>query len=101
MGSMLLSLTLPEIFGPCSPVKHDSPSSILASVAEAYTDADSLVCEETSANTVVSVLGEMPSKVSSSKILRETDLSTNEVVVWPFEADSCQMRSAEQTIEVP
>ena len=75
-------------------MKHDSPSSTLASVVVACTDVDSLVCEDTSANTVVSVLGEMPSRVSSSKILRETDLATNEVVVGPFETDSRQMRSA-------
>jgi hypothetical protein len=92
---------LPELFGPCSLVKHDSPSLILASLVVACTDVDSLVYEDTSANTVVSILDEMPSRVSSSKILRETDLTSNEVVVGAFEADSRQMRSTEQTIEVP
>jgi hypothetical protein len=58
------------------------------------------MCEDTSANTVVSVLGQMPSRVSSLKILRETDLAANEVVVGAFKADSRQMRSTEHTIEV-
>jgi hypothetical protein len=92
---------LPELFGPCSPVKHNLPSSILASLTTACTTVDSLVCQDTSANTAVSVLGEMPMKISGTEIHRETDLTTNEVVAGAFEADSRQMMSTVQTIEVP
>jgi hypothetical protein len=92
---------LPELFGPCSPVKHNSPSSILASLVGACTVVDSLVCQDTSANTAVSILGEMPTRIYGIEIHRETDLTTNEVVVGAFEVDSRQMMSTKQTIEVP
>lgn len=92
---------LPELFGPCSPVKHDSPLSIIASLIGACTVVDSLVCQDTSANIAVSILGEMPTRIYGTEIHRETDLTTNEVVVGAFEADSRQMMSTEQTIEVP
>lgn len=92
---------LPKLFDPCSPVKHDSPSSILASLAVAYTTADSLVCEDTIANTTIPILGEMPTRISGTEIHRETDLTSNEVVIGAFEADSRQMMSTKQTIKVP
>jgi hypothetical protein len=92
---------LPKLFDPCSPVKHDSPSSILASLAVAYTNADSLVCEDTIANTTIPILGEMPTRISGTEIHRETDLTSNEVVIGAFEADSRQMMSTKQTIKVP
>jgi hypothetical protein len=82
-----------ELFGPCSPVKQDSPSSILASLTLACATIDSLVCPDTSTNTAVSVLGEMPTRTSGTKIHREeihreTNLTTNEVMEWAFEANS-------------
>uniref|UniRef100_A0A804LZ88 Uncharacterized protein n=1 Tax=Zea mays TaxID=4577 RepID=A0A804LZ88_MAIZE len=62
---------------------------------------DSLVCQDTSANSVISILGEMPRRIYGMDINREMDLTTNEVVAGTFEADSRQMMSTEQTIDVP
>jgi hypothetical protein len=61
---------LPELLVPCSPVKHDSPSSVLAPLASAYAAINSLVCQDTSANTAVPVLGEMPTRTSGTDIHR-------------------------------
>jgi hypothetical protein len=54
---------LAELFGPCSPVKHDSSSSIFPSLTAACTTVDSLVCQDTRANIVV-FFGEMPKRRS-------------------------------------
>jgi hypothetical protein len=90
-----------ELFDPCSPVKHDSPSSILASLVATCMTVNSLVCQDTSANTTTSVLGDMSTRITSTYIHRETDLTTNEVAAGASKADSHQMMSTEQTIEVP
>jgi hypothetical protein len=67
----------------------------------ACTTVDSLVWQDTSANTAVSALGEMPTRIFVTKIHRETYLTNNEAIVGEFEVYSCQMISTEQTIKVP
>jgi hypothetical protein len=67
----------------------------------ACTTANSLVWQDTSANTAVSAHGEMSTRIFVTEIHRETDLTTNEAIVGAFEVDSCQMISTEQTIKVP
>ncbi|CAO2047364.1 unnamed protein product [Urochloa humidicola] len=81
-----------ELFGPCSPVHHSLAPSILTSIAGVCTSANSLVREDTCANTANSTITELP---------REMDPVTNEVAKKVLDSEFHQKTSVEHAIKLP